>query len=130
MKKFLIFLITIFTFVNIAHANTETLQWYVDGNVYATTTCESGDNITPPSAPSKTGYHFAEWLEYQPIEYLESTGTQWIDTGIKPNQNIRVMIKFKCDVQRNWIKTPQNLTTSSISANLNRISSYLRPKLS
>ena len=30
----------------------------------------------------------------QYVEYIESTGTQYIDTGIKPTQNTRVEIKF------------------------------------
>ena len=29
------------------------------------------------------------------IEYLESSGTQWIDTGITPNTNTKVQFKFK-----------------------------------
>lgn len=29
------------------------------------------------------------------VEYLESTGTQWIDTEYKPNSNTRVLAKFK-----------------------------------
>lgn len=28
------------------------------------------------------------------VEYLESTGTQWIDTGIMPNQDTRVKVSF------------------------------------
>lgn len=66
----------------------------------------------------------------------KSVGSYWKilcllrQTHKKDVTSILEMIKFKCDVQRNWVKTPQNLTTSSISANLNRISSYLRPKLS
>ena len=32
--------------------------------------------------------------EYQEVEYLESTGTQYIDTGFKPNNNTKVDIKF------------------------------------
>lgn len=31
---------------------------------------------------------------YTELEYIESTGTQWIDTGFKPNQNTRVVIKL------------------------------------
>ena len=40
---------------------------------------------------------------YTRLEYLESTGTQWIDTGVKLNQNSRVKIKY------------QYLSTSSIA---------------
>ena len=32
--------------------------------------------------------------EYTQLEYLESTGTQWIDTGIKPLPNIGVIAKY------------------------------------
>lgn len=64
MKCLIRFLFIIFTFVNIAHANTETLQWYVDGNVYATTTCESGDDVSAPTPPLKTGYNFVGWYEF------------------------------------------------------------------
>ena len=61
-----------------------TIEWYVGDNLLSTTTCESGDNITPPTVPEKFGYHFKEWESgYTPIEYLESTGTQYIDTGVK-----------------------------------------------
>lgn len=31
--------------------------------------------------------------EYQQVEYIESTGTQYIDTGFKPNQNTKVEVK-------------------------------------
>lgn len=33
--------------------------------------------------------------KYTPVKYLESTGTQYIDTGIKLNQNSRVKIKYQ-----------------------------------
>lgn len=35
---------------------------------------------------------------YTEVQYIQSTGTQWIDTGFKPNQNIRV--KMDCNVIR------------------------------
>ena len=34
----------------------------------------------------------------RPLEYLESTGTQYIDTGIKPNNNSRMVINFYADL--------------------------------
>ena len=64
-----------------AHAATETINWYMDGNTYATTQCETGSDIILPQTPYKYGYTFNGWFGYTPIEYLESTGTQWIDTG-------------------------------------------------
>ena len=35
--------------------------------------------------------------EYKEVEYIESTGTQWIDTGVVPNNNM----KFNVDMQFN-----------------------------
>lgn len=80
MKKFFAFLFAVITCTAFAH----TIEWYVDGSVYDTTTCSSGDNITPPTAPAKYGYHLVEWKrsEYTELEYIESTGTQYIDTGV------------------------------------------------
>ena len=78
MKRLLLFLSLCFVCsAAIAH----TINWYVDGSIYHTTTCESGDDVTPPTAPEKYGYTFKGWnTHYGIIEYLESTGTQWIDT--------------------------------------------------
>ena len=91
MKRFLFFLSLYFTCtVAIAH----TINWYVDGSVYHTTICESGDDITPPTAPEKYGYTFKGWeTGYTVIEYLESTGTQYIDTGFIANQDTGVKTK-------------------------------------
>ncbi len=33
--------------------------------------------------------------EYQQLEYLESTGTQYIDTGFQPNNNTHIQITYK-----------------------------------
>ena len=42
--------------------------------------------------------------EYQAVEYIESTGTQYIDTGFQPNQDTRVMLDFSCNIQStHWI---------------------------
>jgi len=34
---------------------------------------------------------------YQEVEYIESTGTQWIDTNFSPNQDTRVVIDYQDD---------------------------------
>ena len=79
MKKIIILCTLIFCSAAVAR----TINWYVDGSVYQTTTCNSGDGITPPTAPAKYGYTFQEWnTAYTPIEYLESTGTQYIDAEL------------------------------------------------
>ena len=91
MKRILLFLSALFIATTaIAH----TINWYVDGNIFHTTTCESGENVTPPTAPEKYGYTFREWKSYTPIEYLESTGTQYIDTGFVPTTNTRIDFEF------------------------------------
>lgn len=58
------------------------IEWYVDNQLYANTSCESGDDVILPAAPTKQGYTFTGWNAYIPIEYLESTGTQYIDTKV------------------------------------------------
>ena len=73
-----------------AYAQTETLNWYMDGQTYATTTCESGNDILLPTTPTeKTGYTFIGWGEYIPIEYIETTGTQYINTNFLLNKYMR-----------------------------------------
>ena len=58
MKRLLLFLSLCFICTAaIAH----TINWYVDGSVYHTTTCESGEDVTPPTAPEKYGYDFDGW---------------------------------------------------------------------
>ncbi|MBQ7409446.1 MAG: InlB B-repeat-containing protein [Alphaproteobacteria bacterium] len=92
MKRFIVFLLLFFC--SAAHADTETINWYMDDNIYATTTCESGGDITLPTAPTKYGYTFQGWSTYTPIEYLESTGTQWIDTGYRYTNTIKAKMRI------------------------------------
>ena len=80
MKRF-IFLLTAIFICTIAYAHT--INWHVGNTILEATTCDSGESITPPTAPYKYGYHFVKWTPYSAqIEYLESTGTQYIDTGV------------------------------------------------
>lgn len=39
---------------------------------------------------------------YTPVEYIKSSGTQYIDTGFKHNQNTRIVAKFEIDDYRAW----------------------------
>jgi len=49
-------------FIAPVFADTETINWYVDGNVYNTSTCQSGGNVTlPATAPTKRGHTFVGW---------------------------------------------------------------------
>jgi len=58
MKKLLVMIGAMFicTFA-IAH----TVNWHVGDQIISTTTCDSGDNITPPTPPTKYGYTFKNW---------------------------------------------------------------------
>ena len=71
------------------------LKWYdEDGNRVtvptASNSCTYDTSISLPPNPIKTGYKFKGWkvVPYNSIEYLESTGTQWIDTGFKFTGNV------------------------------------------
>ena len=68
------------------YADTINLHWLnEDGSIYQNSTCViDSDLILPSTPPTKYGYTFTGWKisNYRPIEYLESTGTQYIDTGV------------------------------------------------
>ena len=78
-------------------ANPIDLYWYSDDtqitNVQsAATTCNYDSSLSvPSSAPTKTGYTFNGWKirglpdGYTRLQYLESTGSQYIDTGFYPD---------------------------------------------
>lgn len=59
MKR--IFGILLLMFATASFADTETINWYVDGNVYNTTTCQTGGDITLQTAPAKRGHTFTGW---------------------------------------------------------------------
>ena len=59
MKRLLLFLFAMV--VGVAFADTRTINWYIDGQTYDTTTCEFGTNVTPPTPPAKYGYTFVQW---------------------------------------------------------------------
>lgn len=61
MKRLIIFLFGMFLFIPV-FGETETTQWYIDGELYATTTCESGGDITMPTLPERFGYNFDGWM--------------------------------------------------------------------
>ena len=93
MKKLLVGLFMMF--VGVASATTINLSWMVDNNTYAQTTCESGGNLNiPTTTPTKRGYHFIGWDFYTRLEYIESTGTQYIDTGIVLKGTDVVEVKY------------------------------------
>ena len=91
MKRF-IFLLTAIFICTIAYAHS--VRWHIGDTILETTTCDSGESITPPTAPYKYGYHFVKWAPYSArIEYLESTGTQYIDTGVIGKSSVRLLLQ-------------------------------------
>ncbi len=97
MKRFLILLTTLFC--TVVYGATFNQYWYNEDNtLYSQTTCSTGGDITLPTPPTKYGYDFIGWEKtYTQIEYLESTGTQWIDTGYRfmGQKDYRVIIKYE-----------------------------------
>ncbi len=85
-------------FCGAAYAATETINWFVDGGVYATTTCESGGDITLPPTPTKYGYTFHGWSAYKRLEYIESTGTQYIDLSFGFNAADEIETQISIDI--------------------------------
>ena len=84
MRKIIILLCVLFT--GVAAAETIDITWHnEDRTTYDTTTCNVGDTLVLPTTPTKRGYTFLGWVKYTPIEYIESTGTQWINTDIVSN---------------------------------------------
>ena len=73
-----------------------TINWLnTDGTTNRTTSCTIGGDVILPYTPTKYGYTFQGWrANYIPIKYLESTGTQWIDTGYIPKYETKMEIQF------------------------------------
>ena len=93
------FCFLIFAHANISpiYANTISMDFLnEDGSVYDTTTCNIGGDIELPTPPTKRGYTFQGWqiFVYTPVEYLESSGTQYINTNFVPNSDTKVQISF------------------------------------
>ncbi len=93
--RFLRYIFCALLFVTASVADTININW-MDGNTtYAQTTCEIGGDIILPSPPTKRGYTFKGWVAgYTRLEYIESTGTQYIDTGVAYTDGISIDIKF------------------------------------
>jgi len=75
------------------------LSWYNENEKLtvqqSAQSCTYDGTLTvPQTPPTRTGYTFAGWeviaavpTEYTRLEYLESTGTQYINTGVKLTSN-------------------------------------------
>lgn len=134
MKKFIAFIFCGITFTFIANAESINIDWIVDNETYTTTTCNIGDDLILPAAPTKYGYTFQGWLTYIPIEYIESTGTQWIDTLIAVNTltNPTIETKFqmtKDNTDVDWFGTQSNGSNTiiyDVEVHPNRAVAYIR----
>lgn len=111
MKKLVAFLSVIF-FCAIAFGETININWIVGNTVYDTSTCTVGDDLILPTAPTKRGHTFVGWQlsEYIILAYIESTGTQFIETGVN-------IAKFVHDIAFT-VRNTHNLMGSSPAAYL------------
>ena len=96
MKRF--FVLFGLLFCTAVFADTVTVNWDMNDQTYATTTCESGDDITlPQTTPTKRGYTFQGWklLSYIPLEYIENIPSDtYFNTGFYPTENTKVVVDF------------------------------------
>ena len=86
--------------------NTIDLHWYADSNATtamnvanASQSCTYDGTLTPPATiPTKTGYTFKGWTVrgvpdgYTRLQYIQSTGTQYIDTNIYGDAGLSVFL--------------------------------------
>ena len=72
--------------VCVASATTVNLNWTVDNTNYAQTTCESGNNLSLPTPPTKYGYTFKgwNWVDTEIVGTVTQTGTPTPENPIEP----------------------------------------------
>ena len=103
-------------FCGVVNADTETINWYIDDDTtYATTTCQTGGDITLPNTPTKRGYTFQGWAAFTNlVEYIESSGAQAINTGIRlhADSDIRLVFEYNPNNKNGYIGTNFWLETS------------------
>ncbi|MBQ3785502.1 MAG: InlB B-repeat-containing protein, partial [Alphaproteobacteria bacterium] len=89
-------------------ANEIDLHWYNDDTELtvpaASQSCTYDGTLTPPATiPTKTGYTFKGWTVrdvpdgYTKLQYIESTGTQYINTGVVQdtiNFQVNLVVSF------------------------------------
>ena len=88
-------------------ANTISLHWYEDSESTTEltgsgipTSCVYDGTLTLPAPLEKEGYTFAGWKVrglpdgYTKLQYVIFNGTQYINTGWKPNQNTEIRAKY------------------------------------
>lgn len=79
------------------------IKWMVDGNLYSQSTCEYGGDVILPTNPTKRGHTFVGWRRnYVELEYLQGTGTQYIDTLFTANSYTGIKVKVQLDSINNY----------------------------
>ena len=93
MKRLFVLLFLIFPCI--ARADTLNLNWIVDGQTYAQTTCTVGGDLTLPTAPTKYGYTFQGWeVPYSRLEYLEGQNGPYINLNYKITRDTVIDVQF------------------------------------
>ena len=91
--------------------NTIGLKWFNgDQQIAGPTSCVYDSTLSVPPQPTKPGYTFNGWKVwkitvpdgYTQLEYIQSTGTQWINTNYFPNNNTGVKTKIQFDSVENY----------------------------
>lgn len=74
--------------------NVVSLSWYNGGDILSgQSSCTYDTSFSVPSAPTRLGYVFDGWkvtsipVAYTRLQYITSTGTQCIDTGVLPTSD-------------------------------------------
>ena len=103
-----------------ATANTYTVTYDANGGTVSPTTKTVTYNqlYGALATPTKSGNTFVGWTqERQQLEYIEATGTQYIDTGYAPNKNtgIEVTYEFSNLTQQQRLFSVEGLDTVSTS---------------
>lgn len=76
-------------------------KFYYNGSALNSIPFKTGTAGTPVTTTTSTARKLRKAYigitdTYTPVEYLESTGTQYIKTGVKPNANIKCIVDFQC----------------------------------
>ena len=95
------------------------LKWYNGNNQItvpnASNSCTYDTAISLPTDPVKPGYKFKGWnvIPGTPVEYIQSTGTEMIDTGILFNTgNIKILANFYSEYVTNELDFMGNIEGS------------------
>ena len=89
--------------------NTIDLHWYADSDATtemnvptASQSCTYDGTLTPPATiPTKTGYTFKGWKVrgvpdgYTRLEYIQSSGTQYVNTGYVPGETDSIEVDYE-----------------------------------